>query len=197
MLKPPRPDDVIHSLYHHPHAKTQLPGPFRHLPGGGDHKSGFGHGIFHILDLECARPSCFFPLPRAPSKCLKHSRFGQTSILWPQHSLAKYDPHTEPPQLFISLQHLVAMCGWQLWGSPNSSGRVAQHLLLLPYSLLVNQIEGSGGLWGHCPDLWDLSLNLIVNCCSTDIVKPNLNKQSQSMWKVFKHTLEWRSLRGH
>lgn len=57
MLKPPRPDDVFHGIYHHPQAQTKLPGPFRHLPVVSDHKWAFGQVLLHILDLECARPS--------------------------------------------------------------------------------------------------------------------------------------------
>lgn len=59
--------------------------------------------------------------------------------------------------------------------------------------------RGSGEFWGHCPDLWDLSLNLIVNCCSTYRVKPKLNKGSRNTWKTFvfwEHALHQCSQRG-
>lgn len=49
----------------------------------------------------------FFLLPRAPSKCLKHSRSGQTRALWPQHSPALCAPHTEWPQLSVTITPLV------------------------------------------------------------------------------------------
>lgn len=140
-----------------PAPNTKLPGPFKCLslltvrP-----KPALGHGILPILDPECTQPSCSWSLPPgfvtlfgiffspgAPSRCLEHSRSGQTSGLWLQPVAAAQNHR---PFLTTSLttshQHLKVMCPWQLWSPPNSSTRETQHLLSAPWSLLVPGTEG-------------------------------------------------------
>lgn len=124
-----------------------------------------------------------------PSKCLEHSRSRQTSGLWLQHLTC--DNHPEPP--ILSTTSLITS------HQPTSPCNVSVATLRFPkrhsernstpsLSALFSPCyrnRGSGEFWGHCPDLWDSSLNLIVNCCSTYRVKPKLNKGSRNTCTSF------------
>lgn len=164
---------------------TWLSGPFIYFSADNNHKSAFDQATLHILDLELAHYSrswnlqswfChsllgpFYPpgLPQnawnIPDLGKQGFRSPEVGITWPQHRrpliLSDHTPH----HLLWTFHCNVSMA---TLGFPT---RLHERHSTHSYGVLFPpgyQNRGSGEFKGHCLDLWDLSLSLIVNCCST------------------------------
>lgn len=118
ILKTSRLDDIIYALYPPPpRPKPNCLGPSDNSLLTATMSQPLTKSHYTFLTLNVHSPlaheafiavlrlsfGSFFLLPRAPSKCLKHSRSGPTSALWPQHSLALCDS-PPPPRMTPTLR---------------------------------------------------------------------------------------------
>lgn len=157
MPKPPRPDDIVHGLDHHPQAKTNCLGPSDISLRAATISQPLAKSYHTFLTLNVNDPLyCGFVtwifLPPPPGSLKVPETFqiqAKKHFVDPAQSGIMRPPHRATPTLSdhlptCHLQHLIATCGWQLWGFPNGSVRVTQHLLSVPCFLRVTKTKGVG-----------------------------------------------------